>query len=92
MTHFTEESEAATQAVASMDKVATHLAHGALRTMSMKIVLLVYCVTCEFCDMYWQRVPLAIVLFCIIIVPKMTTITWDNKLISFVEIVASILQ
>ena len=75
MTHFTEESEAATQAVASMDKVATHLAHGALRTMSMKIVLLVYCVTCEFCDMYWQRVPLAIVFFCIIIVPKMTTIT-----------------
>eukprot|EP00930_Biecheleria_cincta_P101555 TRINITY_DN931_c0_g1_i4.p1 TRINITY_DN931_c0_g1~~TRINITY_DN931_c0_g1_i4.p1 ORF type:complete len:829 (+),score=85.99 TRINITY_DN931_c0_g1_i4:88-2574(+) len=91
-THFLEESEAATQAVANLSQVARHLAHGPLKTMGAKFLLLVYCFACELCPMYWKRLPLAVVMFFIVILPKMTTITWENKTACLVEMVASICQ
>jgi len=78
--------------VANLDKASSYTAHAALRTMSMKIMLVLYIVVVDIVDMYYQKLPLVIVMFLLIVFPKFAVCSRHNYDSAFVETIASILQ
>ena len=74
-----------------LDKVSEYVAHGALRQMAM-MVFVVYIITFDFVEMHYKFAPICIVMFLIIVFPKLATCSWANWKPMFIETFSSIIQ
>jgi len=79
--------------VRKLDAVSLYFGHGALRTMSMKLVLLVYLFLAALVDEWcrFRRLPLVLVLCAIIVIPKMAIFKSGTLHITTFESVSSLL-
>jgi len=76
----------------TLDEVSEYFAHGALRQMILKPMLLVYILVMHFVKMHHPWTPFFAVMFSIIIFPKFATCTRYNYADVILETFASLLQ
>lgn len=72
--------------------VSVYIAHSALRQIAMKPLLVCFIILKDFVPMYYDRAPICIVMFCILIFPKLAIVTRCNWKAVLLETVASVLQ
>jgi hypothetical protein len=72
--------------------VTSYIAHSALRQMMMKPLLLVYIICNYKADMLYKWASIIIIMFLVVIFPKLATCNRRNYRFVLLETVASILQ
>jgi len=75
-----------------LDRVSSYFAHSALRQMVLKPMLLAYIVVMHFVTLRYRWEPFIVVMFSIIVFPKLATCTRHNYKDVLLETGASILQ
>jgi len=75
-----------------LDKNAAYFAHAALRQMVLKPLLVTYIILVDFVEMHMKVLPIATVMFLIIVFPKISICNASNIKGVIVETIASILQ
>jgi len=78
--------------IRQLDAISKYFSHAALRTMSMKLVLLMYLVLAAFVDMWFRRVPLILVLSSLIVLPKCAIYQGQGLGMLLLETFTSVLQ
>lgn len=77
---------------AELNKVSSYLAHAALRQIVLKPLLVSYIILVDFVQMYFEWLPILLVMFAIVIFPKFATCNLSNFKAVLLETMASILQ
>lgn len=85
-------NEVQVRTLTKLDKVSSYFAHSALRQMVLKPMLLLYIVLMHFVAMRWKWTPLILVMFSILVFPKLATCYRHNYKDVMLETVASLLQ
>jgi hypothetical protein len=79
-------------ALDNLTHLQNHSAHAALRTMSMKLVLFAYLIVSGFATKHYVKTQIFIVMFLIIVFPKMAVTNRSNFAQSVFESILSIVQ
>lgn len=72
--------------------VSSYIAHAALRQIVLKPLLVSYIIMVDFVEMYFEWLPILMVMFLIIVFPKIAICSFSNFRGVFLETTASILQ